>query len=197
MTGGPPLTRAQIVDAAMQRAASGSLGRLTIRELADELDVTPMALYRHVRDKDDILEAVTDALLAEQGLPDPALPWPDYLAGLATGLRAVLREHPSTVAVFTRRPQMTTTARARLVAARDVLTRAGCSIDEATRRYAAVHTYTIGFCALEAGRRASATGDVELADDELDAAIAGFVSEEQFEFGLRALVAGLGSAPSL
>ena len=124
-TASPPLTRDEIVAAALRHANTDGLDQLTLRKLADELDVTPMALYRHVRDKDDILEAVTDVLLAEAGLPDPHLLWSDYLIELAETLRGVLRGHPSVVGVFTRQPQVGPAALARLAGARDVLTRAG------------------------------------------------------------------------
>ena len=154
-TASPPLTRGEIVAAALRHANTDGLDQLTLRKLADELDVTPMALYRHVRDKDDILEAVTDVLLAEAGLPDPHLLWSDYLIELAETLRGVLRDHPSVVSVFTRQPQVGPAALARLAGARDVLTRAGYTPDQTIRIYAAVHTYTLGFCALEAARNAA------------------------------------------
>jgi len=195
-TASPPLTRAEIVEVALRQAEAGDLDQLTLRKLADELDVTPMALYRHVRDKDDIIECVADALLAKQGQPPDGLHWDAYLIELARTLRSVLRDHPVIVTVFTRRPQVGPAARARLAGARQVLVRAGLSEQDALSVYAAVHTYTLGFCALEAGRAASTgttlgEGEDDDGDDDLPGVIAGFVSEHQFEFGLRSLVRGL------
>ena len=64
---------------------------------------------------------------------------------------------------------------ARLNAASAVLTRAGYSTEHAHRVYAAVHTYTIGFCALERGRQAA---DVPLTTaDTSERVIADFVTE--------------------
>ena len=198
-TASPPLSRGEILEAALRQAEAGGLDQLTVRKLADELDVTPMALYRHVRDKDDILEGVADALLAKRGLPSEDARWDEYLIELASSLRSVLRDHPLLVSVFGRRPQVGPTARLRLAAGCDVLVAAGYAEVEAVRVYAAVHTYTIGFCALEAGRAASGDrpeaggddqdGDGE--DEQLSALIAGFVTEQQFQFGLRSLVRGL------
>jgi len=190
-TASPPLTRTEILEAARRQAEAGDLDQLTVRKLADELDVTPMALYRHVRDKDDIIEGVADALLADQGLPDPAMRWDAYLVELARSLRAVLRDHPVIVTVFTRRPQVGPAARARLAGGREALVGAGFSERDSTRVYAAVHTYTLGFCALEAGRAGSDGGGGGEDGDDESGVIAGFVSEQQFEFGLRALVRGL------
>ena len=117
--------------------------------------MTPMALYRHIRDKDDILEAVTDALLAASGLPDPSTSWAECLLELAISLRKMLRAHPPIVTLYTRRPLITPMAVARLDGGSGVLMAAGHTSDEADRIYAAVHTYTLGFCALEGGRHAA------------------------------------------
>ena len=87
--------------------------------------MTPMALYRHVRDKDDILEGVADALLADAGLPEPSAPGADYLTELATSLRALLKRHPSILTLFTRRPLITPMAVARPNGASAVLRELG------------------------------------------------------------------------
>ena len=60
--------------------------------------------------------------------------------------------------------------------------------------YAAVHTYTLGFCALETGRRASDVPPPAVDDSPEAGMIVGFVSERQFRAGLDALVAGLTAA---
>ena len=67
-------------------------------------------------------------------------------------------------------------------------------LTETIRIYAAVHTYTLGFCALEAARNA-ATGDQALPLDDDAATVAALVSENQCAFGLRALVAGHADEP--
>jgi TetR/AcrR family tetracycline transcriptional repressor len=84
------LTRAAVVDRAMQLADSAGLDALTIRKLAQELGVTPMALYWHFRSKDELLE----------GLADPAAPWPDQLRGMLESLLQVLRAHPAAPALL-------------------------------------------------------------------------------------------------
>ena len=198
-TDSPALTRDEIVRAASGYAATGGLEDLTIRQLATDLDVTPMALYRHVRDKDDILEAVADRLIGGLALPDDELPWPEYLAAMVRSLRGLLREHPAIIGLYTREPLTTPAAKRRLVAARTALGRAGFSEDGATRAYATIHTFTIGFCALEAGRGLieprtdPAGGDAtdDLVVDPLDDALGRFVTDEQFELGLEVIVAGI------
>jgi AcrR family transcriptional regulator len=51
---------------------------MTIRSLAAELGVAPMSLYRHVRNKDDLIDEVVDRLLARAWKPGASIsrdPW--------------------------------------------------------------------------------------------------------------------------
>ncbi|MFD9940400.1 TetR/AcrR family transcriptional regulator C-terminal domain-containing protein [Nonomuraea sp. NPDC059023] len=89
------LERAQIVDAALALVRREGVDALTIRRLAAEVGAARMALYRHVADKDAILDLVADEV-ARQVIPDEASrgPWEERLRHLAHSMRAVLREHP-------------------------------------------------------------------------------------------------------
>jgi AcrR family transcriptional regulator len=190
------LSRAAIIEAAQRQAAESGLESLSSRMLATQLGVTPMALYRHVRDMDEVFGAVVDRVLGDIGTPDPSEDWRDWLEHLAQGLHRLFQEHPAALGLFTRQPVTTPAARLRLTSATAVLTAAGFSPEDAERFYAAVHTYTIGFCALEVGRRGDSERPVPLdaAEDRASVAIRGFVTEEQFLFGLRALVSGLAAS---
>lgn len=141
------LTREDIVRAAMRLADSEGLDGLSMRRLAEALGVTPMALYRHVSNKDEILAEVVGAVLRGAGLPDVgAGDWAGWLAAAAHQLRTLLVEHPGALGVFCREPVTTPAAAARLAEGLERLQAAGFGTDEAARAYAAVHTYTIGFC---------------------------------------------------
>ena len=59
------LTRERIVAAAIAVADIEGLGALSMRRVAVELDVATMSLYRHVRDKDDLLTCMVDAAFGE------------------------------------------------------------------------------------------------------------------------------------
>jgi AcrR family transcriptional regulator len=75
--------------------------QLTLRRVAAELGVTPMALYRHVESKDDLLDAVADLLYAELTLPRGG-DWWHRLAGLARSTRKVALAHGSAHTLFLR-----------------------------------------------------------------------------------------------
>lgn len=61
--GRPGLTREAVVARALQIGTAEGLEAVSLRRLAQELGVTPMALYRHVRDKQDLINAMTEAVL--------------------------------------------------------------------------------------------------------------------------------------
>ncbi len=90
------LTRKAVVDRALQIADAEGLDALTIRKLAQELGVTPMALYWHFRSKDELLDGVAERVRAEIDVHvDSAAPWPAQLRGLLESLLRVLRAHPA------------------------------------------------------------------------------------------------------
>jgi TetR/AcrR family transcriptional regulator, tetracycline repressor protein len=91
------LTRAAVVDRALALADESGLDALTIRKLATELGVTPMALYWHFRGKDELLEGLAERVWSEIDIAsvDRTAPWPDQLRGLLVSLLTVLRAHPA------------------------------------------------------------------------------------------------------
>jgi TetR/AcrR family tetracycline transcriptional repressor len=94
--GRPQLSKASVVERALKVADADGLDALTIRKLAQELGVTPMALYWHFRSKDDLLVGLAERLWSEIDLTvDPSAPWSAQLRELLWSLIGVLRSHPS------------------------------------------------------------------------------------------------------
>jgi TetR/AcrR family transcriptional regulator, tetracycline repressor protein len=90
------LSKRAVTDRALKLADADGLDTLTIRKLAQDLGVTPMALYWHFRSKEDLLEGVAERVWGEIDVNvDPSAEWPDQLAGLLKSLVSVLRAHPS------------------------------------------------------------------------------------------------------
>src|ERR1700722_8902746 len=89
-----PLRRELVLDAALTVAERVGLERLSMRLVAGELGVSAMALYRHVKDKDDLLDGLVERLLGEIRLPDESLPWDTRLRALAGEVRVLARRHP-------------------------------------------------------------------------------------------------------
>jgi AcrR family transcriptional regulator len=90
------LSKGAVVDRALVLADAVGLDALTIRKLAQELGVTPMALYWHFRSKEELLDGLADRVWAEIDVDvDPAAPWPAQLRTIMESLVRVLREHPA------------------------------------------------------------------------------------------------------
>ena len=66
---------AHIVDTAVRTIEKIGLGGLSMRQLAGTLEVTPTAIYHHVRDKDALLDLCARAILARIPQPDAKLDW--------------------------------------------------------------------------------------------------------------------------
>jgi len=90
------LSKAAVTDRALKLADADGLDALTIRKLAQDLGVTPMALYWHFRSKEDLLEGVAERVWSEiEVRVDPSVPWPVQLRRGLESLISVLRAHPA------------------------------------------------------------------------------------------------------
>jgi AcrR family transcriptional regulator len=90
------LTKAAVVDRALTLADKTGLDALTMRKLATELGVTPMALYWHFRSKDDLFQGLGERLWSEIDLTvDRGDPWTEQIRRLLESLLKVLRAHPA------------------------------------------------------------------------------------------------------
>ncbi|GGO60437.1 TetR/AcrR family transcriptional regulator [Nonomuraea cavernae] len=89
------LTAQAIVERALRVGDTEGLDAVTIRRLAADLGVTPMALYWHFKNKEQLLIGMADHLIAGF-VPEPAddRPWQRRLRDLAEGLIRTLRAHP-------------------------------------------------------------------------------------------------------
>jgi AcrR family transcriptional regulator len=123
------LDRDAVIRAAIALADERSLEAVGVRQVAERLRVTPMALYRHVGGKDGMLDGVADALYGEIELPRSEHGWWDELELLAHSTRRVLLAHPWAVPLFSR-PLAGPHARALGQALQDALRRAGFSARE-------------------------------------------------------------------
>jgi AcrR family transcriptional regulator len=89
------LSKAAVVERALALGDAEGLEALTIRRLAQELGVTPMALYWHFRNKEELLAGLAERIWSEIDTDIQAgAGWPGQLRGLVESLVAVLRSHP-------------------------------------------------------------------------------------------------------
>ena len=70
-----PLSQDRVLEAAVRLADDGGITTLSMRKLAQELGVEAMSLYNHVANKDELLDAMVDAVFGEIGLPSARADW--------------------------------------------------------------------------------------------------------------------------
>lgn len=98
------LSRDTVVDGALALIDTDGLDALTIRGLAQRLGVTPMALYWHFKNKDELLAGLVNRLWSlvdtdvNAGV-DPDRPWIDQLRSLMESLVDVMRAHPASAPI--------------------------------------------------------------------------------------------------
>jgi len=94
------LARDQLVDTALELMQESGLDALSTRRLAERLGVKSPALYWHVRNKDELLGLVADAICAQMMLPTNSLPFRERLEKIAWEYRRVLIAHRDAPRLF-------------------------------------------------------------------------------------------------
>ena len=89
-----PLSRDRVLHAAVALADAGGVDALSMRRLAQELGVVPMALYKHVASKDELLDGMVDLLVAEIDPPPAGTGWKAAIRERVLSARRVWLRHP-------------------------------------------------------------------------------------------------------
>ena len=140
----------RIVAVAMALADGSGLEAVTLRAVAERLGVEAMSLYRHVANKDDILDGLVETVLGEMTLPDHRLGWRELLRERALAIRSVLLRH-RWAAMLVESRTTPTAARLRMNdAVVGALRGAGFSIALCYGTLLAIDSYTYGFALQEA-----------------------------------------------
>jgi TetR/AcrR family tetracycline transcriptional repressor len=129
------LTPQRVVEGALALAEAEGLGAVTIRRLAKELGVTPMALYWHFRSKDELLDGMAASIFEEVDLSvvDAPAAWQEQLRALLGSMLGVLRAHPSTAILLSTRTASSEGSLRATEVVLEILGRGGFSPAEATQ----------------------------------------------------------------
>jgi AcrR family transcriptional regulator len=82
-----------VLAAAVGLADDAGLAAVSMRKLADQLGVVPMALYKHVADKDELVDGMVDVVIGEFAPADPTLNWKDAIRHRFLSARQAVLRH--------------------------------------------------------------------------------------------------------
>jgi AcrR family transcriptional regulator len=200
------LTLDLILETGLRVIDAEGIDALSIRRLGDELQYSPMLIYRHVRDKDDLLDQiVTLALGSLPPPPDPEAGWDERLISAVTELHNGLKAHPGVTEIIMRRPPPLPAFDRFRETMLQALHDGGFSAPDAVDALTAIVCYLLGYAHAARARGRTDTPEeaerlrhlspqqfprlVEFAD-----VYAGHLTEHAFEHGVRRLLAGLTTA---
>ncbi|MBO0779819.1 MAG: TetR/AcrR family transcriptional regulator [Ktedonobacteraceae bacterium] len=144
-----PLTRERILHVGLRLIDQQGLEALTMRKLASELGVDPMALYRHFKNKEALLDGVADMLWGEIVLPGRETDWEALLRSVATSLYALAHAHPRAYTLLLNRQILPLSMLQLSDAMRERLQQEGFERQRAGEVICALFSYAIGYAMVE------------------------------------------------
>lgn len=203
------LTRELVLGAALAHADESGIEALTMRNLAQALGVAPMALYRHVANKEDLVDGLIDLVFGEIDLPAAGADWKAAMRGRAISVRDALLRHRWAVSLMESRTSPGAATLRHHDAVIGSLRSAGFDMAMAAHAYSLLDSYIYGFAQTQMNLPFESTADiVELSQSMLAAFpvneypnLAAFITEHatkpgydyanEFEYGLDLILDGL------
>jgi AcrR family transcriptional regulator len=206
------LDQAQVVRAALELLDEVGMDELTMRRLAERLDVKAPSLYRHVRDKDELLVLLADQISAEIPLVRPKGTWQEQLIEIAWNARRGMLAHRDGARLLANTPPFGPNRLRHIENVLRILRSAGLNARDASRAAHVCNNFVTEFAADEA-RFAAFAGESKAARRKLSAdvrrhfkslprdefptlieladALAADDADGNFQFGLDVLLRGL------
>lgn len=144
---GLPLDRARIVSAGLGIVDAEGVDALSIRRLAVELRVSPMAVYWHVRDKAELLDLIGEAVLDSIVVPPVTGDWREDLRAVHRAMLDGVLRHPDTADLMIGRARYGPSGIAMFEHLLGILRDAGLGPVEAFDAYQALYLFLLGYIA--------------------------------------------------
>lgn len=144
-----PLTRERILNTALELADNSGLDAVSMRQVAQGLGVEAMSLYKHVANKDDVLDGLVELVVAQMSVPPPETGWKEALRERAYTVRKILNCHPWAANLLESRAYIGPTRLRHHDSMLGILRNAGFSVELAFNTMIALTSYVYGFVILE------------------------------------------------
>lgn len=205
-----PLSRERVIGAAVALADAEGIDSLNMRNLAEGLGVAPMALYKHVDNKDDLIDGMVDVAFREAGFSSSGDGWRATLRERAISLREALARHPWAIGLMESRSPGPANLKHHNAVLRCLRVDAGLSFWTAVHALSLMDAYIYGFALQEqtlppdlpseaderlrtvTGRDPSAADKYPyLVEVAVELGMSGYDFAHEFEFGLHVLLDGI------
>ncbi len=204
-----PLNKERVLRAAVELADEVGVAALTMRKLAQRLDVEAMSLYHHVANKSDVLDGMVDVVFGEIELPSTDVEWKTAMRQRAGAMRDALNRHPWAIGLMESRRNPGPATLRHHDAVLGCLRRAGFSVAMTAHVYSVLDSYIYGFAMQEQNMPFNSPEELEsLADTIMQQVSAdthphftemateyalqpGYSYANEFEFGLDLILDGL------
>lgn len=145
----PPLTRERIFAVALELVEKGGIESVSMRQVAQGLDVEAMSLYKHIANKDDLMDGLVELIFAQMALPSPDLEWKVALRERAFSVRQALNRYPWAASLIETSGNLGPTRLRHHNTMIGILRGGGFSIELAYNTLIAFTSYIYGFVIME------------------------------------------------
>ena len=145
-----PLSKARVLQAAVDLADRSGIDALSMRKLGQALGVEAMSLYNHVANKDELLDGMVDVVFGQIELPQPGAEWKPAMRQRAMSAREVLARHPWAIGLMESRMRPGPATLRHHDAVIGCLRQDGFSVAMAAHAYALLDSYVYGFALQQA-----------------------------------------------
>jgi AcrR family transcriptional regulator len=146
------LTKQKICQQALILIAAEGLEGLSMRKLADQLNVEAASLYNHIANKAELFDMLQEHLYSQLQPPKANVCWQEHLMGLARATRKGLLKYPRVIPLFATRPTITVSSLIQLEMTLNILLQAGFKHSEVITIYQNLHVYILGHALAEIGK---------------------------------------------
>ena len=199
-----PLTKGRVLQAAVDVADREGLGALTMRRLGAELGVEAMSLYKHVANKEEILDGIVELVVGEIEIPSEGTEWKEAMRRRTVSAREVLSRHSWAIGLLEARGSRGPTARRYLDAILGNLRSAGFSIENAVHAFWVLDCYVYGHVIQETSLAFNRSEELtdsagfdeypHLVEIAQPARMSAYSFDNEFEFGLDLILDALDRA---
>src|SRR6266498_668400 len=140
-----PLSKQRVLRAAVALADEGGVDSVSMRKIAQELGVVPMALYKHVANKDELLDGMVDVVVGEIDPPASGTDWKTAIRRRVLSARSALLRYPWASQIIESRTDPTPAVLAYMDSMIGIFRAGGFSIDLTHHAMHAMGSRLLGF----------------------------------------------------